>query len=303
MRNYGFSDASIYDAGEPGAKPLEREPAKTGTRIYTPGDRLLASRSDPYFRGFDQKMPDYWRMLEWQREFDAADAAGTVPALTLLRLSHDHFGDFKDAIDGVNTVETEMADNDYAIGRVIERIAASKVADSTVVFIIEDDAQNGADHVDARRSIAFVVGAHVTQQALVSTRYTTVSLLRTIEALLGLKPLGLNDALALPMADVFDMAATPWSYRATAASVLKTTALPIPDDRYAVATRACPTHTAQYWADAMRGQNFAQEDRLDTAAFNTALWRGLGSGPEPVVRSGADLRQGRTATVAAASCS
>ncbi|MFX7731780.1 hypothetical protein ABTK10_19830, partial [Acinetobacter baumannii] len=90
-----------------------------------------------------------WRMLEWQREFDAADAAGTVPALTLLRLSHDHFGDFKDAIDGVNTVETEMADNDYAIGRVIERIAASKVADSTVVFIIEDDAQNGADHVDA----------------------------------------------------------------------------------------------------------------------------------------------------------
>ena len=303
VRNYGFSDASIYDAGEPGAKPLEREPAKTGTRIYTPGDRLLASRSDPYFRGFDQKMPDYWRMLEWQREFDAADAAGTVPALTLLRLSHDHFGDFKDAIDGVNTVETEMADNDYAIGRVIERIAASKVADSTVVFIIEDDAQNGADHVDARRSIAFVVGAHVTQQALVSTRYTTVSLLRTIEALLGLKPLGLNDALALPMADVFDMAATPWSYRATAASVLKTTALPIPDDRYAVATRACPTHTAQYWADAMRGQNFAQEDRLDTAAFNTALWRGLGSGPEPVVRSGADLRHGRTATVAAASCS
>ncbi|MCY1172066.1 hypothetical protein D9M73_121930 [compost metagenome] len=303
VRNYGFSDASIYDKGEPGAKPLEREPAKTGTRIYTPGDRLLASRSDPYFRGFDQKMPDYWRMLEWQREFDAADAAGTVPALTLLRLSHDHFGDFKDAIDGVNTVETEMADNDYAVGRVIERIAASKVADSTVVFIIEDDAQNGADHVDARRSIAFVVGAHVKQQALVSTRYTTVSLLRTIEALLGLKPLGLNDALALPMADVFDLTATPWSYRATAASVLKTTALPIPDDRYAVAARVCPTHTAQYWADAMRGQNFAQEDRLDTAAFNTALWRGLGSGPEPVVRSGADLRQGRTATTTAAGCS
>jgi hypothetical protein len=80
--------------------------------------------------------------------------------------------------------------------------------------------------------------------------------------------------------------------------VLKTTALPIPNDRYAVAARPCPTHTADYWAEAMRGQNFAQEDRLDTAAFNAALWRGLGTGPEPVVRSGADLRVSRTPAAA-----
>ena len=298
VRNYGFSDASVYEAGAPGAVPLVREPAKSGTRIYTPGDRLLASRSDPYFRGFDQKMPDYWRELEWRREFDRQMASGTMPALTLLRLSHDHFGDFKQAIDGVNSVETEMADNDYAVGNVIEAIAHSKVADSTLVFIIEDDAQNGADHMDARRSIAFVVGPYVRQRAVVSTRYTTVSMLRTIEAVLGLKPLGLNDALAAPMADVFDPAQASWSYEARAAAVLHGTALPIPAERFVTATASCTPRDAGWWAEAMKGQDFHIEDHLDTASFNAALWRGLGKGPEPVTRGGADLRGDRPALLA-----
>ncbi|MGN6279875.1 MAG: hypothetical protein ACTHM8_14285 [Sphingomonas sp.] len=296
VRNYGFSDASIYDADAPGAVPVVREPFKEHRRIYTPGDRLLASRSDPYFRGFDQKLPDYWRELEWQREFDAQDAAGKVPALTLLRLSHDHFGEFDKAIDGVNTVETEMADNDYALGRVVERIAQSHVADSTLIFVIEDDAQNGADHVDARRSIALVVGPYVRQGALVSTRYTTVNVLRTIEAVLGLKPLGLNDGLATPMADLFDPAQASWTFHAEAADVLRSTKLPIAADRFvkaSAAVTACSGRSSSWWAKAMHGQNFEVEDHLDTAAFNAALWRGLGDGPEPATRSGADLRSGR----------
>ncbi|GAA0322517.1 hypothetical protein GCM10009087_35990 [Sphingomonas oligophenolica] len=294
VRNYGFSDASVYDADKPGAVPLIRDPAAEHHIIYTPADRQLATRSDAYFRGFDQKMPDYWRVLEWQREFAQQEASDTMPALTLLRLSHDHFGDFDKAIDGVNSVETEMADNDYAIGMVVERIAASRFSDSTLVFIIEDDAQNGADHVDARRSIAFVIGPYVRRHALVSTRYTTVSMLRTIESVLGLKPLGLNDSLAAPMADLFDLAQKDWSYRARAAAVLRSTNLPIPPDRFATsgaARLACGAHDAAYWAGAMRGQDFRTEDHLDTTAFNAALWRGLGAGPEPVERSGADLHR------------
>ncbi|MFX8172484.1 hypothetical protein ABTK94_19445, partial [Acinetobacter baumannii] len=70
VRNYGFADASIYDEGKAGAVPLVREPFKEHRRIYAPGDKLLADKSDPYFRGFDQKLADYWRLLEWQREFD-----------------------------------------------------------------------------------------------------------------------------------------------------------------------------------------------------------------------------------------
>ena len=296
VRNYGFADASIYDVGAQGAVPVIREPFKERRRIYTPGDSILATRSDLYFRGFDQKLADYWRVLEWQREYDEGEAAGTLPQLTLLRLSHDHFGDFDKAIDGVNTVETQMADNDFSLGLIVERIAAGKAADSTLVFVIEDDAQNGADHVDARRSAAFVVGAHVRQNAVVSTRYTTISVLRTIEEVLGLEPLGLNDALAMPMADVFDPAQSHWSYHAEAADVLRTTQLPIPAERFVprhMAATTCANHDFKYWAAAMAGQNFAVEDRLDPAAFNTALWRALGSGPEPQVRDRRDLGQDR----------
>jgi DNA-binding beta-propeller fold protein YncE len=296
VRNYGFSDASIYDAGKPGDVIPVREPFKTRTRIYTPGDRLLATRSDPYFRGFDQRLADYWREQEWAREYDIADAAGTLPALTLLRLSHDHFGAFDKAIDGVNTVETQMADNDYSVGLVVERIARSRAAGSTLIFVIEDDAQNGADHVDARRSVALVAGPYVRQGAVVSTRYTTINVLRTIEAVLGLKPLGLNDGLAAPMADLFDPTQDLWTYRAQAADILRTSDLPIPADRFGQRLGvACPRRDWAWWTTAMAGQDFSKEDRLDTDRFNAALWLGLGSGPEPTARSGEDLRLGRPA--------
>ena len=300
VRNYGFADASIYDSDAAGAVPVVREPYKNHRRIYTAGDSLLASRSDPYFRGFDQKLADYWRVLEWGREYDQQEAAGSLPALTLLRLSHDHFGDFDKAEDGVNTVETEMADNDFSLGLVVERIARGKAANSTLVFVIEDDAQNGADHVDARRSVALIVGPYVREGVLVSTRYTTINILRTIEAVLGLKPLGLNDALASPMADVFDPAQTRWTFRAKAADILRSTQLPIPADRFAgskTAATACLGRSSNYWTTAMKGQDFSSEDRLDTAAFNRALWQGLGSGPEPQGRDGRDLRASRAALV------
>jgi hypothetical protein len=281
----------------PGSVPVVRDPFSEKRRIYTPGDQLLAPRSDPYFRGFDQKLADYWRFLEWQREYDEQEAAGTLPALTLLRLAHDHFGDFDKALDGVNTVETQMADNDYSLGLVVERIARGKAAGSTLVFVIEDDAQNGADHVDARRSLAFVIGPYVRRGALVSTRYTTLNIMRTIEAVLGLKPLGLNDALASPMADVFDPSQLQWTYRAEAADILRSTQLPIPSERFnakaSSTAGACSGRNAQFWQAAMAGQNFGSEDKLNPEAFNSALWRGLGVGPEPALRDGRDLRQRR----------
>ena len=261
-------------------------------------DRDLATRSDPYYRGFDQKFPDFWNVKEWMREFDAQDATGDVPDLTLLRISHDHFGDFKTAIDGVNTVEKEMADNDYALGMIVEHVAHSRVKDDTLIFVIEDDAQNGADHVDARRSVAFVVGPYVRKGAVVSTRYTTISLLRTIEDVLGLKPMGLNDALATPMAGVFDPGQAPeWNFTAIASPVLRDTQLPVPDAAFAAprADAGCPLRSADYWQTAMAGQDFRVEDHLDTDAFNAALWAGLSGAPQPTARDGEDLRTGRDA--------
>src|SRR4029077_8463221 len=145
--------------------------------------------TDPYFRGFDQRFPDYWRFKEWEREFDSYVARNDLPTLELVRLPHDHLGLFDEAVDGINTVETEIADNDYATGLLIEKVAHSRYAKDTLIFVIEDDAQDGPDHVDAHRSVAFIAGPYVKQHAVVSDRYTTVSMIRTMEEILGLQPL------------------------------------------------------------------------------------------------------------------
>jgi hypothetical protein len=127
--------------------------------------------------------------------------------------------------------------------------------------------------------------------------------LRTIETVLGLKPLGLNDALAAPMAELFDPKQAQWSYRAEASDLLRATQLPIGADRFtAKAERAslqCTGRSAAYWAAAMKGQDFSKEDRLDTARFNAALWQGLGRGPEPTDRDGRDLEHDRRSAIAA----
>jgi len=285
VRNYGFfGDLSRYD-DKTGANriPRERDPAANGLQVMWAADARLAPVTDPYFRSFDQGFPDYWLVDEWKRDWLPRVASGATPRLTLLRLAHDHFGDFAEAIDGVNTPDRQIADNDYAIGRVIEAVANSPAGKDTLIAIVEDDAQNGADHVDAHRSIAYLIGPGVRQGAVVSTRYSTVNLLKTIERLLDLPALGLNDSLALPMADAFDPRLMAWTYAARWPATLDATALPKPANRTAAARPAtlAPERTAAWWAAATAGQDFAQEDKLDTDAFNRALWRGLKGTPPP----------------------
>ena len=275
VRNYGFYEDLVRYEGDVGdAKiPLEREPWKSGLVVAFPTKASLLKVSDPYFRSFDQAFPDYYRFQEWKREYDAYSAKGDAPSLTLLRINHDHFGSFKEAIDGINTVETQMADNDYALGLVAEAVAKGPFAKDTLIFVLEDDAQDGADHVNAHRSVALVVGPYVKQGAVVSKRYTTVNVVRTMVDVLGLDPLGLNDAMAEPMSDVFDVSQANWSYRPLVPPVLRSTTLPLPPAASACVAR--PKHSAAYWAAAMAGQDFSSEDKLDTARFNRALWKGL----------------------------
>jgi hypothetical protein len=285
VRNYGFyGDLSRYEK-EAGTNriPRERNPFAAGLRVMWAADKRLDPVTDPYFRSFDQSFPDYWLVEEWKRDWLPRAAAGQTPRLTLLRIDHDHFGDFDEAIDGVNTPDRQMADNDYALGRIVEAVANSPAAADTLIAVVEDDAQNGADHVDAHRSLAYLIGPGIRRGAVVSTRYSTVNLIKTIERLLDLPPLGLNDSLALPMADAFDPAllATPWTYAASWPQPLDATALPKPASHVAGTRPASVARerTAAWWASAMKGQNFSAEDKLDTEAFNAALWTGLKGAP------------------------
>src|SRR5262249_47479730 len=198
-----------------------------------------------------------------EREFDQFAADGNLPALEFVRFPHDHFGNFSTAIDGVNTPDTQMADNDYAIGLLAEKVSKSQYKNNTLIFIVEDDAQNGGDHCDADRSIAYVIGPYVKQGAVVSTAYNTVTMVRTMEAILGLQATGITDGLAPAMADVFDHKLRPWTYTAIVPEVLRNTQLPLPPKTAAagvpVSERllalAEPRHDAAYWERVMAGQN------------------------------------------------
>jgi YVTN family beta-propeller protein len=296
VRNYGFFiDLTRYSLPAQYAQyqiPLLLDPASTQTRVSYPANAVLNQYTDPYFRGYDNAFPDYYRVKEWERELDTKYKNGGLPNLSLVRVMHDHTGSFGSAILGVNTPEIQVADNDYAVGLIAQKIANSIYKDNTLIFVIEDDSQDGGDHVDAHRSIAFIIGPYVKQHAVVSTPYTTISMLRTIEEILGMKNLNLNDASANPMTDVFDVKQKDWTYQAVPSALLAGTQLPIPQQSGQIIPR--PTHDAAYWAAATKGMDFSIEDRVDPHAFNHILWQGLmGSKPYPAVASGADLRTNR----------
>ena len=300
VRNYGFFiDVTRY-AFPPGSEysiPLERMPALTNppTQVAFSSNVALTPHTDPHFRGFDNAFPDYWRYKEWEREFDAYCADGDLPSLSLVRFMHDHTGSFKTAIDGVNTPELQQADNDYAVGLLVEKISKSRYANNTLIFVIEDDAQDGPDHVDSHRSVAFVAGAYVKQRALVSTQYNTIDFVRTIEEVLGLPPMNLNDALARPMADIFNTTPSAWRFTAAPAAILHhpNIALPLPPETAGLLVPK-PTHNAAYWARVTKGMDFSSEDRFDFARYNRILWKGMmGDKPYPAAPTGIDLRQNR----------
>jgi YVTN family beta-propeller protein len=152
------------------------------------------------FRSWDLKTSDLDRVREWKKDFAAQTKQGHVAQLQYIWLPNDHTdGSSKKILDAYQFV----AQNDTALGRLIETIARSPIWRQSVIFVEEDDAQNGPDHVDATRSIAFAAGPYVKRNTVVSDRYDQLSMLRTIELLLGLKPLNLTDSMAVPMFGIF----------------------------------------------------------------------------------------------------
>ena len=301
VRNYGFfEDLVPYEAPVSlGGIPVIRHPYATKTVVGLPAEASLVGKTDPYFRGFDNAMPDYYRYTEWKREFDHFGLKGGLPNFEMVRFMHDHTGNFDTAIDGVNTPELQQADNDYAVGLLVERIAHSRYASDMLVFVIEDDSQDGPDHVDSHRSTAYVVGPYVKHGAVVSTRYSTVAMLRTMEDILGLEHLSLHDANIAPMTDVFDIKQGPqWTFTATPAAALLSTKLPISTTQTGATAQPAasykPLHDAAWWTEQTKSFRFDKEDLNDEGAYNHVLWQGtMGDKPYPTVRSGADLRSNR----------
>jgi YVTN family beta-propeller protein len=289
VRNYGFLVNNIGSIGTKAA-PIS-DPYKINMVEVAPLKPSLAPLTDLYFRGYDQNYPDLWRYNEWKREFDNYVASRNLPNLSLVRFSHDHTGSFGTALAGVNTPETQQADDDLAVGRLVEAVAKSPYAADTVIFVTEDDCQDGPDHVDSHRATTYVVGPYVKKGAIVSTHYSQVNVLRTIEDLLGAPHINLNTAFQRPMSKVFDIKskwAASWSYTATVSTVLLTTTLNLAQGeqsvKFAQGPIIKPKRSALYWARVTAGFDFSDADRVPPAKYNKVLWKGLmGSKPYPQI--------------------
>ena len=151
----------------------------------------------PNFPQFDLDIPDQFRVDLWVQDFNKDVAAGTVPNLTILWIMDDHTG-------GPPTAIAQQADNDLAVGRIIDYISHSNVWSSSAIFMEEDDSQNGVDHIDGHRSPGFVVSPYVQQGGPTNhTYYTQVNFTRAIEQILGLPPMNQFDLVATPLTDIF----------------------------------------------------------------------------------------------------
>ncbi|MEZ0076559.1 beta-propeller fold lactonase family protein [Planotetraspora sp. GP83] len=242
--------------------------------VTDPIDPDLAGNTDPAFAGFDMKKPDHCeagtgRMCEWLREFRAYEENGNLPDVELVRLGNDHTAATR---PGAPTPEACVADNDYAVGQLVEAVSHSRYWAETAIFVVEDDAQNGPDHIDAHRTVALVVSPYSQMGRVDSTFYSTVSMLHTIELIAGIRPMTQFDAYATPMTASFTGR---------------------PDARPYDALLPAQPFDEKNPADApMAGvsakQNLTHEDRIDEVTFNEAIWqsvKGPGSRmPAPVHR-------------------
>jgi YVTN family beta-propeller protein len=150
--------------------------------------------------GWELHIPDVFRAAQFIKELKQFDQSGTFPNLTLICLPNDHTSGTKPRNP---TPAAQVADNDLALGQIVEALSHSKFWPETCIFIIEDDPQNGWDHVSGYRTTAFAIGPYVKRKTVVSTQYNQTSLLRTMELILGLPPMNQLDATATPMFDCF----------------------------------------------------------------------------------------------------
>ena len=202
------------------------------------------------------------------REFRAYEANDDLPRFLVMSLGEDHTAG---TTPGAFTPAACVASNDLALGRIVDAVSHSKFWPETAIFVIEDDAQNGPDHVDAHRTVGLVVSPYTKRHHLDSTQYQTVSMIRTMELILGLPPLSQYDAAASPMfASFTDKAdATPYAH------------VPARIDLNAV------NAATAYGAERSKAMDFSEYDKVDDFALNEILWRSI-KGPDaplpPAVR-------------------
>ncbi len=266
---------SLRNYGEFVGVAAEMEPTVPGLSKGMEG--ALEGNTCPYYPGFDLDVLDNARVDVFLKEFRGFVKAKEMPRLTILRLGNDHTAGTK---KGARTPRAMVAENDVALGRLVEAISHSPFWKDTAIFVIEDDAQNGSDHVDAHRTVGFVISPYTRRKGFVdSTMYATVSMLRTMERILGLPPLSQHDAGATPMTNAFTDVPDLGPY------VHRETKIPF----YEMNPDGAPMQ------EASNGWDFSKEDAAPDLALGEAVWKSVrgkdAEMPAPVNASFVRLRE------------
>jgi YVTN family beta-propeller protein len=208
------------------------------------------------YPGWDLAIQDVFRESIFEHDFDSLVAAGAVPHFNTIYLPNDHTSGLH---KGAYSPVSQVADNDLAFGRLVEHISHSPVWKESAIFVLEDDAQDGPDHVDAHRSPAFVISPYIKKHTVNHTLYSTTAILRTMELILGLTPMSQYDAAATPLWSCFTNVADTSAYTARPAGVdIKI--------RNVTASRS---------ADLSRHFDLSKPDRVPDALLNEVVWKAI----------------------------
>ncbi len=223
---------------------------------YKPNIPVLKNHYCPYYTSWDETVRDTTRVGQWKRDFDSLVAHHALPQLNTLRIINDHTEGLR---KGRPTPYAHCADNDLAVGMFVDYLSHSPVWKESAVFVLEDDAQDGPDHVDAHRSTAYLAGGFVKRHYVDHTMYSTTSVLRTIELILGLRPMSQYDAAAEPMWRCFSNTPdlTPFNVK------------PLQTDINAVNTEE------NAWQRKSEQFDFSGEDRIPDREFTEVIWKAV----------------------------
>jgi len=278
-RKYPYPAEGIFPMATPAGGYLWDRAAEAGVTYRSYGEfvangkkegepmiarvKALRGHIDEQYRGFDLNYPDAKRADRFISELNRYESEGDMPRLQIIRLPGDHtYG----ATLNKPTPRACVAENDAALGRIVDAISHSKFWPQSAIFVVEDDAQNGADHVDAHRTIAFLCSPFAKHSAVDSTMYSTSSMLRTIELLLGLKPMSQFDAAATPMANSFRAEPNTNAY----------TALPARIDVNEKNVKV------SWGARESQKMDFSKEDAADDFVLNEVIWRAIRGDDSPM---------------------
>jgi hypothetical protein len=215
----------------------------------------------PTFIGFPSIVPDVYRAGEFIKELKEFERQEAMPNFMIMLLPNDHTAG---TTPGMPTPEAAVADNDLALGQIVEAVSHSKFWKDTCIFVVQDDPQNGFDHIDGHRTVAMVISPYTKRKFVDSTNYNQTSMVRTIELLLGLPPMNQLDASAIPMTSCFTDKPDLTPYTAVSNN--------IPLDRINPQLADIVDPRELHWARRSLESPLEEVDEADEDTLNRILW-------------------------------